>query len=117
MKILLYLIQVTLLIIFTFLFSCSESTNSETGTISVYVTDNDQDETPIPNVQVTLLPDSIIKETDENGFCSFNVDPGDYFINAELCCYGPGFIHYHEPVMVVKGENKDVTLLACLSCD
>ena len=117
MKIIMNSICSILIILLLFLFTCSESTNSETGTISVYVNDNDPDETPVPNVQITLLPDSIVKETNENGFCSFKVEPGDYFINAEVCCLGPGFIHYHEAVTVQKGKNQEVKLMACLRCE
>lgn len=103
--------------IFLFLFlSCSESANSETSTISVYVVDNDPDETPIQNIMIVLNPDSLIKETDETGFCSFEVDAGDYFVKADLCCIGPGFIHYNEPVTVLKGEDKNIKLIACLRC-
>ena len=116
MKTILYIIYSIFLIHLFLLLSCSESTNSETGTISVYVVDNDLNETPIPNAQITLIPDNIVKETNENGFCSFNVDPGDYFINAALCCVGPGFINYNEPASVLRGENKDIRLVACLSC-
>lgn len=116
MKVLLNFIFSTIIILSLFIFSCSESTNSETGTISVYVNDNDTNETPVPNAQITLMPDSIIKKTNETGFCSFKVDPGEYYINADLCCVGPGFIHYHEAVTVQKGENQDVKLTACLSC-
>ena len=116
MKIILYLVYSIFLVLLFLLFACSESTNSEMGTISVYVVDNDPNETPIPNAQITLIPDSLVKETNENGFCSFNVDPGDYFINADLCCIGPGFIHYNEPVTVLRGENKDIKLIACLRC-
>jgi hypothetical protein len=103
--------------VFLLLLSISCSTKEETGTISVYVTDNDPDETPVPDAMITLFPDSIMETTNENGFCSFDVDPGDYFIDADLCCIGPGFIHYHEPVTVQKGKNVDVKLLACLNCD
>ena len=117
MKIFLSFIFSTLIILSIFIISCSESTNSETGTISVYVNDNDTDETPVPNVKITLMPDSIVKETNETGFCSFKVDPGDYFINADLCCLGPGFIHYNEAVTVQKGKNQEVKLTACLRCD
>jgi hypothetical protein len=102
MMIISYFLLSTFIILLLYIFSCSESTNSETGTISVYVNDNDPDETAVPDVQIILLPDSIVKETNENGFCNFKVDPGNYYVNADLCCLGPGFIHYHKAVTVQK---------------
>lgn len=117
MKIILNLFYPIFLILLILSPSCTESTNPQTGTISVYAKDNDPKETPIPNAQITLIPGNIVKETDENGLCSFNVEPGDYFINAELCCVGPGYIHFHEEVIVKKGEVTKVELTACLSCE
>lgn len=96
--------------------SCSKSTNTDTGRIIVFVNDNDAEQTPIANVQVTLTPGDIQKQTNENGLCQFDVEAGSYFVNADLCCLGPGFIHYHEPVTVINGDHEEVRITACLRC-
>ena len=116
MKGILHIIYSALLILLLLLLSCSESTNTETSTLTVSVKDNDLNNTPVANAQITLLPGNIIKQTNEEGLCIFDMDQGDYFINADLCCSGPGFIHYHEAVTILKGEHKEVTLSACLRC-
>jgi len=106
------------LFFFLFIFvSCSEEpTESKTGKVSVSVVDNDMDATPVPDAEITVTPGGIVKKTDANGLCSFELNPGDYFIDAELCCIGPGNIQYHEPVVVVQNETVEVKLIACLQC-
>jgi len=107
---------------FYFLFfnsvSCdSTPTESRSGIISVTVIDNDANETPVPNVEITVIPINIVQKTDINGICNFEVEPGDYFVDAEVCCIGPGNIVYHVPVQVVENKTSNVKLEACLSCD
>jgi len=98
--------------------SCDDSTTeSRLGLISVVVVDNDSIATPVPNVEITITPIDIIKMTDSNGTCSFEVKPGNYFVDAEVCCQGTGNIEYHIPVNVVENKTSDVKLLACLNCD
>ena len=83
--------------------------------IHVWVLDNDA-QTPLPGVEVTLGPVNIVKTTDENGECLFSVDPGDYVINASVCCIGPGFLEYHDSVAVSYMETIMDTLLGCSMC-
>lgn len=108
---------VLLIPLLLYLFSCNgKLLESTTGTISVSVVDNDSAETPIPDVEITIIPGNIVKKTDTNGLCNFDVCPGDYYVDADVCCAGPGTIHYHEPVAVVKNATKEVTLVGCLIC-
>jgi len=98
--------------------SCdSGPTDSSLGVISVIVVDNDANKTPVPNVSITIMPNNIVQITDLNGITSFEVDAGNYIVDAEVCCLGPGNIIYHERVTVIENETTDVELEACLSCD
>ena len=87
------------------------------GIISVIVVDNDLNKTPVPNVEITVTPIDIVQKTDSNGISNFEVEPGNYFVDAEVCCVGPGNIEYHVPVKVIENKTADVKLLACLLCD
>ena len=40
----------------------------------------------------------------------------DYFVDANVCCQGPGLINYHVPVTITDGETEIVDLQACLVC-
>jgi len=107
---------------FYFLFfnsvSCDNTpTESRLGVISVTVVDNDANKTPVSNVEITVTPINIVQRTDSNGICNFEVEPGDYIVNAEVCCLGPGFIVYHVPVQVMEDRTSSIELEACLSCD
>jgi hypothetical protein len=103
--------------IFYVLVSCNDrSLESTTGTISISVVDNDSANTPIPDVEITVTPGNVVKKTDANGACSFDLPPGDYHIDAHVCCVGPGTIDYYKLVTVLKNEIKEVTLKGCLSC-
>lgn len=98
--------------------SCTgKPTESQTGIIIILVVDNDQHETPIPDVEITIAPGNLIKKTDSNGLCSFELDPGEYYVNADVCCIGPGYIHYHESVRLLANETQELKLVGCLSCD
>jgi hypothetical protein len=98
--------------------SCDNTpTDSGLGVISVTVVDNDANETPVPNVEITVTPINIVQRTDPNGICNFEVEPGDYFVDAEVCCLGPGNIVYHVPVQVIENKTSNVKLEACLSCE
>jgi len=100
-----------------FSISCNkEPAESGTGIISVSVIDNDAEKTPVPDVEITIAPGDITGETDARGIASFEVDTGNYFVDADVCCMGPGFIQYHEPVTVLAGDTAEVALTACLRC-
>jgi hypothetical protein len=91
-------------------------TVTATGTISVSVVDNDSAETPIPGVEITLNPGDIKKMTNTNGLCSFPASAGSYYVDSDVCCAGPGNIHYHKLVTVVENETTIVKLTGCLGC-
>ena len=115
-------IKLIISMLFCFLFinsiSCDNApTESKLGIISVIVVDNDFNGTPVPNVEITITPIDIVQKTDSNGICNFEVEPGNYFVDAEVCCAGPGNIEYHVPVKVIESKTVEVKLLACLSCD
>lgn len=87
-----------------------------TGIISVSVVDNDSAETPISGVEITLNPGNTKKMTNANGLCSFPASAGNYYVDADVCCAGPGNIHYHELVTAVENDTTTVKLTGCLSC-
>lgn len=100
-----------------FINSCKTTTGtdqSDVGYVSVEVID--EDEAPVENVEIYLAPDSLLKVTDSKGNAFFTVDVGDYFIDAKVCCVGPGYINYHEPVKVEKSDTVKKQLFACLKC-
>ena len=102
---------------FSFFSSCKAPTKTnqpEKGYVSVLVID--ENEIPVEDVTIYLAPDSISKVTDLNGKAFFTVEVGDYFIDADVCCIGPGFIKYHEPVTVEKNDTVKQELHACLAC-
>jgi hypothetical protein len=104
--------------IFLSLISCDDATTeSRLGVISVIVVDNDGNETPVPDVEITVIPINVVKNTNASGVCNFEVEPGKYFVDAEVCCVGPGNIEYHVPVTVSENRTSDVKLFACLACD
>jgi hypothetical protein len=82
-----------LIILISLLFSQVSCTNktveSQTGIITISVVDDDPKETPIPDVEITITPGNIAKKTDANGLCNFELDPGDYYVDADVCCIGP----------------------------
>lgn len=97
--------------------SCNkEATESGKGIIFVFVIDNDAERTPVPDVEITVEPGDITGKTDSIGTASFEVDPGEYFVNGDVCCIGPGFIQYHEAVTVRAGDTAGVEMTACLRC-
>ncbi len=117
-----HIIKLIMLALFYLLFfnsiSCDNApTESKLGIISVIVVDNDLNKTPVPNVEITVTPIDIVQKTDSNGISNFEVEPGNYFVDAEVCCVGPGNIEYHVPVKVIENKTTDVKLLACLLCD
>lgn len=90
------------------------SVSTSPGTVSAFVVDGTLG--PVPGVEVTLVPGNLVVKTDQDGLAIFEVPPGEYFVDASVCCIGPGWIEYHLPVEVVSGETVTVRMLACLVC-
>jgi len=90
---------------------------SQTGTLLVLIVDNDYQETPISDVAVIVTPGNIINTTDSNGLCTFTLEPGEYYVDAEVCCIGPGYIQYHEYEKILPSTIKILKLYGCLSCE
>lgn len=101
-------------LVFQLVYCNKDPMESKSGVISVSVIDNNTEETPVPDVEITITPGNIVKTTDANGLCSFEVGPGEYYVDAEVCCIGPGDIQYHELVAISENETTEVKLLACL---
>ena len=111
-------ISVIVFLIFFYQISCSDEViNNETGVISVLVVENDSSESPIPDIEITLTPINEVMFTDTTGTCNFNVRPGSYYVDAEVCCAGAGNIIFHELVKVAENKTSNVKLVGCLSCD
>lgn len=125
MKLRLLFITSLFMSIALFTFSCStdatkEATRKTTqepeeGIVLVHVVDISLQK-PVPDVDVTLAGADLHGRTDDTGVVRFDVSPGDYFVDAQVCCAGPGFIEYHEGVTVATGETSRVTLHACPMC-
>ena len=96
------------------LVGCSE-TPQEPGVGTVLVVASDPQVGPVSGVEVTLAPDNVTKTTDEAGSIRFVVPPGDYSVDAVLCCIGSG-INYHREVKVDPGQTVKVELGFCLTC-
>lgn len=113
-----YKVLVSLLIVPSLIFfsSCRSTnpTNPKPGVISVLVSDNFLG--PVENVDITVTPGDLVQSTDNNGTASFEVEPGDYYVDADVCCVGPGWIEYHVPVTVTGNDTVEVKLGACLAC-
>ncbi len=103
-----------LFIILFIAFACvDEATSPQTGTIIVSVVDGS---TPVPNETITLLADSLVKITDKDGICKYEVSPGNYFVNAQLPGPGSKGYIYHIPVEIKRGQTITIKLIACLLC-
>ncbi len=96
-----------------FVFGCD---HDSTGFIVVTVIDSSGP--AVASVEIQIFPSfyDLIAITDDQGVAQFEVAPGDYFVNASVCCQGPGFIEYHVPITVAGGETQAVELQACLAC-
>ena len=100
-------------------YTCDEEPLESTqGAIYVLALDNDSAKAPVPDIVITITPGDIIKKTDTYGVCSFDLDPGEYSLDTEVCCAGASMWHpYHEQVTVLKGDTTEVRLPFCLSCE
>jgi hypothetical protein len=87
----------------------------KSGIISVLVIDEGLNQT-VEDVLITLTPGNIVLKTNKDGIAEFEVPAGDYFVDALVCCIGPGGIEYHLPATVRVGETTRVKMLACLIC-
>ncbi len=100
-----------LLLVLACFCSCDEDKPiaPETGYISVYVYDNSS-ESPIPiqNAEITVVPGDLVQLTGVNGRTVFEVDPGEYYVDAEICCFIIFPVVYHIPVTVTKGDTVEV---------
>ena len=83
------------------------SVNDQTVTVS---------QTPVSGVEIEIAPVGLVSTTNNEGVAIFELASGDYFVNASVCCQGPGFIEYHVPITVAGGETQAVELQACLAC-
>jgi len=96
-------------------FGCSEdpSTQPQAGFISVQVMDISSNQ-PVADVEIMIA--NQVARTDANGIAVFEVGVGDYFVDARVCCIGPGFIEHHVPIAVTAGKTVEVALHACSAC-
>ena len=88
-----------------------------TGTLVVAVYDGGNPQAPVPGVAIAVTPVGKHATTGSNGTATFQLQPGGYYVDADVCCAGPGDIHFHEPVTLVASQTTSVTLNACLSCE
>ena len=88
-----------------------------TGSITVRVYDQGNAQYPVPDVDIQVTPVGLHETTNDQGIAVFDVQPGGYYVDASVCCVGPGLIDYHEPVTVTAGQAATVTLEACLACE
>jgi len=85
------------------------------GTLSALVIDEGLDQ-PVENVTVTVTPGDFVQETGSDGLAVFELPAGEYFVDASVCCAGPGNIEYHLSVTVDGGQTTRVKMTACLGC-
>lgn len=86
------------------------------GALTVAVYDQGDPAIPVPDVEIRVVPGDLVSTTDGNGETRFELSPGDYFVDASVCCAGPGTIDYHEPASVMSERTTEVILPACLAC-
>ena len=116
MKILRTLLEVASLATLLSLLQCSDDVTSAFGGIlSVRVVDPQIG--PVADQLITILPDSQRAQTNMGGVAVFFLPAGDHFVDAQVCCLGPGFITYHVPVTIRGADTTSVTLRACLTCE
>lgn len=110
-------LRLLLLSAIVLVFSCSEDSAGpqETGFISVQVVDLSTD-TPVPDVEVSIAGANQVSKTNPEGVARFEIAAGSYYVDAQVCCVGPGFIEHHVGVKVLAGKTVGVQLDACLLC-
>lgn len=112
------IITCAIFLVLTCLISCGENypIEPEMGYISAHVSDT-ASKSPMPDVEITVVPGDLVQLTDMNGRTVFEVDPGEYYVNAEICCFIIFPVEYHIPVTVVKGDTVEVEMADCFSCE
>ena len=99
------------------IFGCGDDTvEPSDGLLQVAVYDQGNPSIPVSDVEIRVVPANLASNTDENGAALFELPAGDYFVDAAVCCVGPGLIQYHEAVSVLNGQTTEVVLPACLAC-
>jgi len=116
LSILIIYLAVLILLLFSQVSCTGKPTESQTGIIIILVVDSDPHETPIPDVEITIAPGNLIKRTDSNGLCSFELDSGEYLVNADVCCNGIDYIHYSESVRLLADETQELKFFGCSGC-
>ena len=107
----------TVTLCFVLIFGCGDDgVEPVTGFLTVAVYDQGDPSVPVAGVEIRIVPSSLASDTNESGEAQFELTPGDYFVNAAVCCAGPGLVEYHEAVSVVEGQTAEVVLPACLAC-
>jgi len=96
--------------------SCGDDGPQAPRTGTVVVSVNDDTVGPVPDVEVRLAGTDQVGTTDREGKVVFHVASGSYFVDAKVCCIGPGWLVYHEPVRIQGGKTAEVELRACLDC-
>ncbi|NOZ75687.1 MAG: hypothetical protein GXO90_10025 [FCB group bacterium] len=113
------LVLISIVFLALVVYGCNRNTENDPtdSYINVLILDSDLEQTPISGVEVTLAPVEKVKVTDEYGKCSFSVEPGNYIVNASVCCVGPGNIVYHDSVSVALNQTVNDTLYGCTMCE
>ena len=87
-----------------------------TGILTVSVYDRGNPDWPVPDVRVELTPSGTALVTNSHGLAVFELGAGEYFVDARVCCIGPGLIEHHVAVTVEPGKRTEISLWACLPC-
>ena len=69
--------------------------------------------------EIQIFPSfyDLIAITDDQGVARFEVEPGDYFVDASLPWTWPAPRKHHVPVTVHGRETVQVQLRACSNCN
>jgi len=102
-------------ILLSFLDCRDDSIGPFDGILSVYVMDYQVG--PVADQMITILPEGVTAQTNKAGVAVFLLPAGDHYVNAHLCCVGPGLIEYHILVTLQAGDTTSLTLRACLTCE
>ena len=96
-----------------FVFGCD---HDSPGFIVVTVTDSQAGS--VDGFEIQIFPSfyDLIAITDDQGVARFEVEPGDYFVDASVPGPGPAPRKYHVPITVHGGETVPVQLYSCFSC-